>query len=194
MKKSEITTLKEVTKNSTLVYEGPVFKVYSDEVILPDGNTSKRDVVSHLGGVCIAARKSDNTFLMVRQYRYALQREFREFVAGKREPNDTPLERAKAELEEETGYIAHHWQYMGHFIPTCGYDNENIELFYADDLEFVAQHLDDTEFLQVFSMPLEEIIKEIEDGNILDGKTIVLAYKLDRLQKELQKTDSAVRG
>ena len=65
---------------------------------------------------------------------------------------------------------------------------------YADDLEFVAQHLDDTEFLQVFSMPLEEIIKEIEDGNILDGKTIVLAYKLDRLQKELQKTDSAVRG
>ena len=186
MSQKDVSRLTEITKESTLVYEGPIFKVYSDQVELPDGQIAKRDIVKHLGGVCIAARKKDGTILMVRQYRYALQREFREFVAGKREPNDTPLERAKAELEEETGYIAHHWEYMGHFIPTCGYDNENIELFYADDLEFVAQHLDETEFLQVFSMPLGEIIKEIEDGKILDGKTIVLAYKLERLlQKQL---------
>ena len=164
------------------VYEGKVFRVHVDDVLLPDGNTSKREIVEHNGGVCIAARKEDGTFLMVRQYRYALQREFREFVAGKREGKDDPLYRAQCELEEETGFRAEKWVDMGKFVPTCGYDTEVIHLYYAEGLSFVGQHLDEHEFLEPYSLSLEEILSEIEKGEILDGKTIILAYKLKELE------------
>ena len=83
--------------------------------------------------------------------------------------------------QEETGYLAEHWEDLGAFVPTCGYDNEVIHLYYADDLTFVGQHLDDTEFLNVFTMSLENIFREINEGKIQDGKTIILAYKLKEI-------------
>lgn len=173
--------LEEKQLKREVIYEGRVIHVYKDDVLLPDGSTSIREVISHRGGVCIAARKEDGSFLMVQQYRYALGRVFKEFVAGKREEGDEPLERAKAELQEETGYLAEHWEDLGAFVPTCGYDNEVIHLYYADDLTFVGQHLDDTEFLNVFTMSLENIFREINEGKIQDGKTIILAYKLKEI-------------
>lgn len=173
-----IMKLEEKQLKRTPIYEGKVIKVYVDDVELPDGHKSKREIVEHRGGVTIAARKEDGTLIMVNQYRYALNRVMKEFVAGKKEYGEEPLLTAQRELEEESGYVADKWVNMGRFIPTCGYDNEIIDLFYAEGLHFVGQHLDENEFLNVYSMSLSDIIKEIEDGTIQDGKTIILAYKL----------------
>ena len=175
--------LKEECLKKNEVFRCKVFTIYQDEVKLPNGEITERDVVDHKGGVCIAAQKDNGKFIMVEQYRYALNQNLIEFVAGKKEENEDKLITAKRELVEESGYSAKTWQYLGYFVPTCGYDNEIIDLYFAKDLEFVGQKLDDTEFLETFDMSLEEIMSKIEDGTIIDGKTIILAYKLKEVLK-----------
>lgn len=175
--------LKEKQIRSEEVFKCKVFTVRKDDVLLPDGTVTERDVVNHLGGVCIAAKKTDGTFIVVNQYRYALNQELTEFVAGKKEKGEDPLETAKRELIEESGYEAANFECFGKFIPTCGYDNEVIDLYYADDLTYVGQNLDSNEFLNVSSMTLDDIMEKIHNGEITDGKTIILAYKLKEADK-----------
>ena len=165
------------------IYECPVFKVFEDKVELPNGHVSTRNIINHRGGVCIAALKDDGNILLVNQFRYVYNEVILEFPAGKKELNEDSLETAKRELIEETGYKANSFTYMGKFYPTCGYTNEIIDLYFAKDLEYVGQLLDDDEFLNVTEMDLETIIRLCNDGTIVDGKTMALAYKVKELMK-----------
>ena len=70
--------------------QGKIVNLRHDQVELPNGKTALREVVEHPGGVCIAARLDNGEFLVVDQYRYAHQRVFTEFPAGKREPRGRP--------------------------------------------------------------------------------------------------------
>lgn len=175
--------LKEKQISRKNIYECPVFKVFEDKVELPNGNVSTRNIINHRGGVCIAAQKENGNFLLVKQFRYVYDEVILELPAGKKELNEEPLETAKRELIEETGYKGNYFKYMGKFYPTCGYTNEVIDLYFAKDLEYVGQHLDEDEFLNVTEMSLEKIIQQCNDGTIVDGKTMALAYKVKELLK-----------
>ncbi|MEA5026885.1 MAG: NUDIX hydrolase [Erysipelotrichaceae bacterium] len=175
--------LKEDQFSRQVIYEGKIFSVYHDLVRLPNDQEAYRDVVTHHGGVAIAAKNASGEYFMVRQYRYPLNKEMTEFVAGKKEKGEDPLTTAKRELIEETGYQAENFEYLGRFIPTCGYCNEHIDMYYADQLTFIGQQLDDIEFLNVFTIRLEELIRQIMNNEIEDAKTIIMALKLQYLQK-----------
>jgi len=164
--------------------QGKIVNLRHDQVELPNGKTALREVVEHPGGVCIAARLDNGEFLVVDQYRYAHQRVFTEFPAGKREPGEDPMEGALRELEEETGYKAKVVIPMGQFIPSPAYLEEIIYLFYAPQIEFIGQHLDTDEFLNVRSVTLESLVKLVLDGALMDGKTLALTLKLALIDRQ----------
>lgn len=175
--------LKEKTLQSEIRYRGKIVTVKVDDIELPDGEKSKREVVMHPGGVCVAAKNEKGEFLVVEQYRYAFSQEVLEFPAGKLEPGEDPLEAGLRELREETGYQAKVIVPLGKLYPSVGYLTEIIYLYYAPETEFVGQALDPQEFLNVKTYTLDQLNTLVMEDVINDSKTITLLFKLQNLDK-----------
>lgn len=161
----------EKTLSSKTVYNGRIFDITYDEVELSDGLLRHREIIRHPGGVVICAIK-ENKLLIVKQYRYATKSTQIELPAGRLEYGEDPLEAAKRELREETGYIAQNWNSLGYIFTTFGICDEKLYLFKADNLIFQKQQLDEGEILDFFEMDLNEVHKLIKNGTINDAKTI----------------------
>ena len=168
--------------SSETIFTGRVISVTLDTVELENGNTGMREVVHHHGGAGVAALNGQGEIYLVRQYRYALDRELIEIPAGKLEQGEDPFETAKRELGEEAGLKAAEYRDLGYIIPTCGYCSEIIYLYAAKDLSPVSQHLDPDEFLSVFTMPLEEAVQLVLSGEITDSKTVAAILKVKALR------------
>lgn len=175
--------LEEKQISSEYVYCGKVIKVRVDQARIPNGNVTLREVVEHPGGVAIALEDEEGKFFLVTQWRYAQEKEVLEFPAGKREPGEDPLTTAKREIAEETGYTAKDFVYLGEMIPTGAYDSEVIHMYYAKTDSYVGEHFDDDENLVPEKMTLAEIVKKIMDGEITDGKTMVMALKIQEMKR-----------
>ena len=142
--------------SSKLVYDGRVIKVSRDEVKCPNGEESFREIVHHRGGVGILF-KVGNKFIFEKQYRYALGEEIIEMPAGKLEEGEIPLEAAKRELLEETGYRPLEMVHLGDSYPTPGYSSEVIHLYYCPKAVKEERHLDKDEDIELIYLTLEEI-------------------------------------
>lgn len=157
---------------SERIYEGKILNVRRDKVTAKKG-TSFREIVEHNGAAAIAALTDDGEIIMVRQYRYACGRSVLEIPAGKIDPGETdPLEAARRELKEETGYTAGRITHMGDCNPSCAYSEEVIHLYLAEDLVEGEQNLDDDEALDVLKMPFDEVYEMAVHGKIADSKTL----------------------
>ena len=167
-----------------LKFKGKIIEVHHDDILLPNGDTSMREVVKHPGGVCIAAKNENGEFLLVEQFRYAFDRVLLEFTAGKLEPNENPLDAANRELIEETGYEALEMTSLGLLYPSPGYLGEIIHLYYAPKTKFVGQKLDFHEFLNVKTYTLDQLIDLAMKDELRDAKTIALIMKLSQLNHE----------
>ena len=178
--------LKENTLRSVLKYAGKIVTVKLDDIELPDGSESKREIVMHPGGVCIAAKNEKGEFLIVEQFRYAFSSELLEFPAGKLEPGEDPLEAAIRELHEETGYEAKVILPMGKLYASPGYLTEIIHLYYAPETVFVGQELDPGEFLNVRTYTLDQLNQLAMQDILRDGKTLALLFKLNQVSSTCQ--------
>lgn len=172
----------EKTLTSEPIFDGRVIRVTLDSVELENGKTSTREVVHHHGGAGIAALTENGEIYLVRQYRYALGRELIEIPAGKLEKDEDPFLAAQRELGEETGLVADTYLNLGDFIPTCGYCSEIIYLYAAKHLHMAEQHLDEDEFVSVFTLPLGDAVEKVLSGEIQDGKTVAAILKLSALR------------
>lgn len=170
--------LKEKTLSSELKFIGRIIRVIHDKIELPDGNRSMRELVEHPGGVCVAAVNDNGEFLIVEQFRYAFKTELLEFPAGKLEPGEDPLEAAKRELIEETGYEADVMLSLGEVWPSVGYLTERIYLYYAPSTHFVGQKLDPQEFLNVKTYSYDQLMTMAHHNLINDGKTLALLLRM----------------
>ncbi len=171
----------EKTLDYEYVYKGKVIDIRRDNVEISTGRKSVREVVEHSGGVVIAAQKSPDTVLMVKQFRYPIKETVLELPAGKLEKGEEPFPAAKRELEEETGYRAKTWKELGFINTSPGFCNEKLYLYLASDLEFVGEHPDEGEIIQCFEFGLDEVFEKIKNGEINDAKTIcglTRAFKL----------------
>ena len=172
--------LVEKKLNSKNVFKGHLLDVYSDDIELPNGNTSVREYIMHVGAACVVPVDNDGNIIIEKQFRYPFHKVLTEIPAGKLDSKKEPhLDAALRELKEETGYTAEKMVYLGEFYPTCAYSDEVIHMYLATGLEKGEQHLDEDEFVGVEKMPLEEAVQEIMKGNIPDGKTqtaILKAY------------------
>ncbi len=162
----------ETRMNSERMFDGSLLHINRDTVRLPDGGQATREYVVHPGAVMVIPVLDDGQLLLERQYRYPLQQVFIEFPAGKIDPGEEPLESARRELLEETGYSATEWEYLGVFHPLISYSNEVIHFYRAKGLTAGATKLDDEEFVEVITMTLDELKAGVLDNSITDSKTI----------------------
>jgi len=173
LKPSKGSDLTEHFVAGDLVFDGNLLKVRRDRVRLPDGTEGWREYIRHPGAVAMLALFDDGGVLLERQFRYPSRREFIEIPAGKLEPGEPPLETAKRELLEETGYLAAEWTRLGVIHTAIGYTDEAIELFLAKGLTHQAAQLDAGEFLEVLRVPFDEALAMVRDGRITDAKSVV---------------------
>ena len=170
--------LKERQTASKLVFDGKILHLYHDDVALPNGEPAQREVIRHIGAVCVIPVTDDGLAVMERQYRYPIDQVILEIPAGKLDSRDEDPElAARRELEEETGYTAKEWIPLGLFYPACAYSDEAIRMYLAKGLTKGEIHRDADEFLDVELIPLKELARQVLAGEIPDAKTQIAVLK-----------------
>lgn len=173
--------LKETMIESVLAYEGDFLKVQRDTVRLPDGKTTFREYIKHPGAVVVLPVFDDGTVLLERQFRYPLGQVFIEFPAGKIDPNEDPLDCAKRELQEETGYSASDWKFICTIHNAIAYSDEHLDIYLARGLNAGDSKLDEGEFLETFRASVTELLDWIREGKVTDVKTVIGAFWLEKV-------------
>ena len=158
-------------------FQGRILSVHVDTVLLPNGNTSTREVVDHVDGAAVLAMDEANRVLVVRQYRYVFGKVLAELPAGKLDPGEDPVVGALRELKEETGAEPETFLPLGRIIPAPGCYGEILHLFLAKGLKFSEQHLDPDEFLNVERVPFDEMVHRCMNGEIDDAKTVAAVLR-----------------
>ncbi|GED66575.1 ADP-ribose diphosphatase [Brevibacillus reuszeri] len=168
--------LYEKTIASQPIYDGRIIKVKVDEVLLPNGNTAKREIVNHQGAVAVLPLTDDGKMVVVRQFRKPLECTIVEIPAGKLEIGEEALACAKRELEEETGYVAENYTLLSSFYTSPGFADELLHVFVATGLTKGESRPDEDEFVDVLELTLDEAHDLHRTGEIRDAKTVVALY------------------
>jgi ADP-ribose pyrophosphatase len=179
--------------SSTLSYEGPLFRVYTDK-ILENGRELTRDVIRHNGSVVILAvddakSKRDPMIVMERQYRHAAREFLLEVPAGKMEEGEDALAAAKRELLEETGFKAKRWRKMIRYFASPGFLGEFMQVFLAEGLTLGDAQPEYDEQIEIEMMSLSKLLKMMDEGKIHDGKTLISVMLYARLREAEKKTN-----
>ncbi len=179
---SAMNDLTEKTLAAERMYTGKIISVDLLDVELPDGRRAKREVIRHGAAVAILARRPDGRFVFVKQYRKAAEAALVEVIAGGLEEGEDPVEGAKRETAEETGYEVTSIKFLTTIICTPGYCEERIHLYFAE-LSATAhgQDQDPDENVHPVIMSESEVEAGIRNGTIFDAKTIA-AWACYRLQ------------
>jgi len=174
--------LSETKISSEEIFDGLVLHVVRDTVKLPNGHSSIREVIRHIGAVCVIPVTENNEVIVERQYRYPLDRVILEIPAGKLDaPDENRLSAIQRELREETGYTADEWTVIGDFHPAPAYSDEYITMYLARGLHKGQQDLDADEFLDIYTIPLKDLVEDVMSGKISDAKTQVCILKAARI-------------
>nr|WP_295971715.1 NUDIX hydrolase [uncultured Bacillus sp.] len=180
--------LEEKTITTERIYDGKVISLQIDEVDLPNGSRTKRELIKHPGAVAIIAMTDEGKIVMVEQFRKALEKTIIEIPAGKLEKGEHPNVCAKRELEEETGYDCAELNLLTSFYTSPGFADEIIHIYTAKGLTTKenAAGLDEDEFVNLVELTLDEALQAIADQRICDAKTI-FAVQYIQLQEALKR-------
>lgn len=166
------------------IFDGDMLHLFDEGVVLPNGVEAHRELIRHRGAVAVVPITDDGCVIVERQFRYPIGRLTTEIPAGKLNSKDEDrLEAAKRELREETGLTADNWELLGEYLPAAAYCDEKITIFTARGLHKGAQDLDFDEILDIYTVPLEELVRDVMEGRILDGKTQVAILKVAMTEK-----------
>ncbi|MGK2964046.1 MAG: NUDIX hydrolase [Tepidiformaceae bacterium] len=159
--------------SSRVVYRGRVFAIQVDELEMPDGVVTTREVLTHPGAVAMVPVTDAGKLLLVTQYRHAAGRRLLELPAGTLEPGEAPAVTAVRELQEEVGMLPSGVEPLGGFFVAPGYASEYIHLFVCTGLTASELAGDEDEDIEVVEMTVEEALGAIESGEICDAKSVV---------------------
>jgi len=164
--------VKETWNTRNVQFEGKIFKVEAGDVQLEDGMIACREIVLHGGGVGVVPVLNDRVIL-VRQFRIAVNKEVLEIPAGRLEPGESNENRARAELEEETGYCAGRLVHVASCYCSPGFTNERDHIFLAFDLEKTRQSLEEDERVEIVELTFDACRAMLDRCEIEDAKTII---------------------
>jgi ADP-ribose pyrophosphatase len=179
--------LEEKTIKTEQIFNGKIISLQVDDVELPNGKSSKREIVKHPGAVAVIPLTDDNKIVMVEQFRKPLEKAIVEIPAGKLEKGEDPELCAKRELEEETGYVCGKIEKLVSFYTSPGFADEILHIYAARELSKKENPAvpDEDEFVNVIELTLEEAQAYIADQKIHDAKTV---YAVQYLQIEQLKS------
>jgi ADP-ribose pyrophosphatase len=174
----KIISSKELLKNK-------LFTITDEVATDPDGFEIHRNIVRHPGSAVMLAIDDEKRILLVRQFRLPAEQELWELPAGRLDPGEQPLEAAKRELQEETGYQANTWKKLICFWPSPGYVGEKMDIFLAKDVTAGKQDLMGDERIHIQWFDWLELGAMIRRGEIVDGKTLIGYYSwLDQQRQQ----------
>jgi len=159
--------------SSREVYKCGLFRVTEEEATDPSGFDIKRSIVRHLGSAVMMAVDEKNRILLVRQFRLPAEKNLWELPAGRLDAGEKPLEAARRELREETGYKARNWKRLATFWPSPGYVGERMTIFLATGLTAGEPQPMEDERIECRWFTRKELDQMIREGKIEDGKTII---------------------
>jgi len=156
------------------VYTCRLFHVTENKAVDPkSGFEIGRSVVRHAGSAVMMAMDEKKRILLVRQYRLPAEKYLWELPAGKLDPGEKPLQAAKRELAEETGYKAKNWKKLVSFFASPGYVAERMTIFLATGLTAGDATPMDDERIETRWFTRKEVGEMIQAGKIEDAKTII---------------------
>jgi ADP-ribose pyrophosphatase len=159
------------------------FRVVEETVAREDGRTASLQYVVHPGSVAILPLVDDDHVCLIRNRRLTVQATIVEIPAGTREPNEPPLDCARRELEEETGYRAARWDKLIEFYASPGILSERMHVFLARDLTPGDPRREANEEIENLVVTWAEALAMLDRGEIVDGKTIVALLMWERMKK-----------
>ncbi|MEP7119151.1 MAG: NUDIX hydrolase [Acidobacteriota bacterium] len=158
------------------VYRGRVFTLSTDRVTLPSGHSATMDVVRHPGSVVLLPMPAPDQLVLIRQYRYAVDRFIWEVPAGSLDSGEDPLAGAARECEEEIGLVPGRLERLGALLPTPGFCDEVMTFYRCTELRAPAAdstaQQDEDEVIEPRTFALDEVRRMIASGEIIDMKTV----------------------
>ncbi len=161
-----IISSKEILKNK-------LFTVVDEVAHDPSGFEIHRSIVRHPGSAVLMAVDADKRILLVKQFRLPAEKDLWELPAGRIDPGESPVDAAKRELREETGYAAKTWTLLTSYWASPGYVDEKMNVFLAEDLTAGEQQPMEDERIEIGWFEAEKLREMIVAGEIQDGKTMV---------------------
>jgi len=157
------------------VFDGKVFGVDRDRVRMPNGREVALDIVRHPRSVVLVPVPEPGQVVLIRQYRYAVNRSLWELPAGSVDPGEEPEEAARRECHEEIGQVPDTIVRLAALLPTPGYCDEEMLFFRVSGLAVPAEaaKLDEDEDIEARTFALSEARDMIRRGEIVDMKTVV---------------------
>lgn len=160
----------------TPVHGGRIFRLEVDRVTLPSGHTLDMEIVRHPGSVVLLPVPEPGTIILIRQYRYAIDRWIWELPAGTLKPGEDPVAAAARECEEEIGLAPGRVTRLRGYYPTPGFCDEEMIYCRCEDLQPPAPdstvRKDDDEDLEPRTFSLADARALVASGEIVDLKTL----------------------
>ncbi len=158
---------------SRLVTRNPIFWVTEERAVAPDGFEIRRSIVNHRGSAVMMAVDEHGRVLLVRQYRLPARASLWELPAGRLDEGETPLQAARRELLEETGYRARRWKKLVTYYASPGYVSEKLTIFLATELTRGAAQPMEDERIRCRWFTRQELDAWLRAGKIRDAKTLI---------------------
>ncbi|MCK4536733.1 MAG: NUDIX hydrolase [Desulfuromonadales bacterium] len=164
------------------IFSGRIIDVGLEEHLLPNGRQATFEVIRHPGGAAVLPVLPDGRLLMIHQYRPVIGRMIYEIPAGRLEVGESPEECVARELVEETGYHAEEFTALGSLWSAVGFCDERVDLFIATGLTETQSALEPDEVIELAPMTLEEALALVDQGDLLDSKTLVALLRYARME------------
>ncbi|MGJ7906329.1 NUDIX domain-containing protein [Actinopolyspora sp. H202] len=164
------------TLSTSDVYVGNILALRADEVAMPGGGRSRREVVEHSGAVAVVALDEHERVVLVHQYRYPLDRRLWELPAGLLDtPGESPLHTARRELAEEAGIAAEEWSVLVDVAASPGFTDQSERVYLARGLSEVAlpeAAADEEADLVVRRVELDRAVEMVFTGEIVNAPAV----------------------
>ena len=174
--------------SSSRLYSGRIVNLDLDTVRFPDESIGQLEMLRHPGAAAVVPfldppGGADPRVVLIRQFRHAAAGYIWEVPAGRLDGGEPPEVCAARELEEETGMRARRLERLTTIYTTPGFTDERIHLFLADGLDPGAEHREADEFMELHTRRWSEVLGMVEQGEIVDGKTLVSLLFVQTLRR-----------
>ena len=164
--------MKETLIESRTIFQGRAISLRIDRIQKKSGKEIIREIVWHPDCVAAVVLDEQNNVILERQFRHPIGKALLEIPAGGIESGEEPEDTVRRELQEEIGYLPGKLTRLCGFYMTPGYCTEYLHLYLAEELQLSRLTAEDTSEIEVVRVPLTDIRKLIDNGQICDAKSI----------------------